>query len=155
MNSYFLMSKLKYFHLRPTDLKRSHNLPRGEGEITVQLLLSFSKSVAPWNVTHRSVLSLSLSLFEIQNNADRLILLVSVIAKLSDDAIMKSWALIHCRWIFPHQAQGSVVSVNKCNVCERDSDGNMWLGELSWSRSPFTTCHPHLISNTLKHSRMF
>lgn len=46
MNSYFLMSKLKYFHLRLTYLKRSHNLLSGEGEITVQLLLSLSVFLA-------------------------------------------------------------------------------------------------------------
>lgn len=47
---------------------------------------SFSQSVAPWDVTCRSVASL----FEIQNDSDRLILLVPVIAKLSDDAIVKA-----------------------------------------------------------------
>lgn len=39
-------------------------------------------------------------------------------------------SLIHCHWIFLHKAQGSVDSVNKYNVWEHDSDGNMWLGEL-------------------------
>ncbi len=87
MNSYFLMSKLKYFHLRPTDLKRSHNLLRGEDEITVQLLLSLSV-----------FLTVSRTL-----GCD-MILLGPVIAKLSDDAIVKAELLEVIQELKIHQS---------------------------------------------------
>lgn len=64
------------------------------------LCLSFSQSIAPWDVTCHSVILL----FEIQNDSDCLILLGLVIAKLSDDAIVKAELLEVIQELKIHQS---------------------------------------------------